>query len=106
MWENEIPKHKKRKASSVSDSRAKSKHKHQYKDCLLVYEGAPRRATYCTICGKVGNVNFFDSVKTEKGYYRMLRSDEIFRKYCKLEIKEVPDFYQKYVSITGGENET
>lgn len=100
MWENEVPKYKKKKNSSTSDARMKAKHKHSYKECLLVADGTPRRATYCTICGKIGNVNFFEGMKTEQGYYRMLRSDEIFRKYCKLETFEVVDFYQKYAPIT------
>lgn len=106
MFESEVPKYKKKKNSSVSDSRIKSKHKHIYKDCLLVVDGTPRKSTYCKLCGKIGNVNFFDLVRTENGFYRTLHNDEVYRKYCKLEIKEVPDFYQKYVSITGGENET
>ena len=106
MFESEIPKYKKKKNSSVSDSRMKSKHKHIYKDCLLVADDRPLKSTYCTICGKVGNVKFFDFVKSENGYSRMLRPDEIYRKYCNLEIKEVSDFYQKYVSTTGGENKT
>lgn len=105
MFENEIPKYRKKKDLSVSDSRAKSKHKHIYKDCLLVVEDRPLKATYCTICGKVGNVKFFDFIKTENGHHRMLHDDEIYRKYRKLEIKEVSDFYQKYVPIAGGENE-
>lgn len=106
MFESEIPKHRKKKNSSVSDSRIKSKHKHEYKDCLIVANERPLKATYCKICGKIGNVNFFDLVRTESGYHRMLKPDEIYRKYRKLEIILVEDFYQKYVPVAGGQNET
>ena len=101
MLGNDIPKHKKKKASSVSDTKSKSNHKHQYDECLLVAQGKPRRAKYCTLCGKIGNVNFFDFAKTECGFHRQLRDEEIFRKYHRLEIIEVQDFYQKYIPAEG-----
>ena len=98
MFELEIPKHKKKKSSSVSNAKLKAKHKHEYKECLISFKGEPRLATYCKICGKVGNVKHFDFKITEKGYYRMLRADEIYRKYRKLEVFEVEDFWQKYIT--------
>ena len=97
MFEREIPKHKKKKASSVSSARLKAKHKHEYGECLLSLKGEPRMATYCKICGKIGNVKHFDFARTESGYHRMLTKEEIYRKYRKLEIFEVEDFWQKYI---------
>lgn len=97
--ENEIPQHKKKKKSSVSKSREKSTHKHEYIECLLVCKGHPHHATYCKICGKVGNVAFFESEKTERGFYRTLDCDEVFEKYKDLEKIAVTDIWQKYVPI-------
>ena len=98
MFEREIPKYKKKKSPSVSDARLKAKHKHEYKECLISFKGEPRMASYCKICGKIGNVKHFDFVRTESGHCRTLRADEIYRKYRKLEIFEVEDFWQKYIN--------
>ena len=100
MLGNDIPIHKKKKASSASDAKSKSNHKHQYEERLLVAQGKPRRAKCCALCGKVGNVIFFDFVKTESGFHRQLHDEEIYRKYHRLEIIEVQDFYQKYIPAT------
>lgn len=102
-FNNDIPKHIKKKESSVSKSKAKSKHKHEYVDCLLVEEnGYPRKGTYCKICGKIGKFNFFE-IEPENGHWRMLDTDEIFEKYKDLEKVYVNDIWQKYVAL---DNET
>ncbi len=98
--QDEIPKHIKKKKSSVSKSKEKSKHKHEYVDCLLIDEdNRPHKAAYCKFCGKVGNVKFCDTEKTDQGTYRMLNSEEVFEKYENLPHMHVKDIFQKYVSI-------
>ena len=102
-FDNDIPKHIKKKESSVSKSKEKSKHKHEYIDCLLIEEnGYPRKGTYCKICGKIGKFNFFEIVP-ENGYWIVLDSDEVLEKYKDLEKVYVNDIWQKYVAL---DNET
>lgn len=102
---NEIPKYIKKKESSVSKSKVKSKHKHEYVDCLLIKDNdRPYKATYCRICGKIGDYNFYEVERTEDGYYRVLDTDEVFEKYKDLEKIYVEDIWQKYVVLnTEGE---
>lgn len=85
---DDIPKHRKKKKSSTSRSNSKAKHKHDYsKECLLITEGNNHShyATYCGICGKIENVKFFESVREDNGYYRLLDADEVYRKHSNLE---------------------
>lgn len=98
-FDNEIPKHRKKKKSSTSKSSTKSKHKHEYAECLLIHDKHPHRATYCKICGKIGDLYFFETMKTEDGLYLQLDDDEVFEKYKNLEKIEVDDIFQKYVPI-------
>ena len=95
----EVPKYKKKKQSSTSRSTNKSKHKHQYKEVLFVKENRPHRGKYCTICGKIGHMNFFETEPTEQMYYRVLDSDEVYEKYKHLEQKRIEDVFQKFVSV-------
>ena len=98
--ENEIPKHIKKKKSSVSKSKEKSKHKHVYVDCLLVEEDRkPHKASYCKICGKVGDVKFCETDKTDHGTYRMLNEKEVFEKHKDLPQIHIKDIFQKYVPV-------
>lgn len=97
--EKEVPKHKKKKKSSTSKSKTKSDHKHEYEDCLLITNRNPYKATYCKICGKIGDVALFDSTRLDNGYYRILQPDEVFEKYKHLEQFYIDDiFSQKYIS--------
>ena len=82
---NEIPKHRKKKQSSTSKSSTKSKHKHEYKEVLLIHNARPHLATVCKICGKIGDLHFFE--------------DEVFEKYKDLENIVIEDIWQKYVQI-------
>ena len=98
--DNEVPKHIKKKESSVSKSKVKSKHKHEYVDCLLVENDRyPHKAKYCKICGKIGDIKFFEAERTEDGYYMVLDTDEVFEKYKDLEKFYVDDIWQKYVML-------
>ena len=61
--DNEIPKYRKKKQSSTSKSNTKSKHKHEYKEVLLIHNGRPHWATERKICGKIGELHFFETEK-------------------------------------------
>lgn len=99
MIDNEIPKHRKKKPSSTSKSSTKSKHKHEYKPCLLIHNKHPHRATYCKICGKIGDLQLFETELYRDGIWRLLDYDEIFEKYKDLEKYYIEDIWQKYVPI-------
>lgn len=105
MNDNEIPKHHKKKPSSTSKSKEKSKHKHEYVECLLIENGKPHWATYCKICGKIGDLHFSETEKHECGMWRMLDYDEVYEKYKALEKIEIENIFQRYVPISqeGGE---
>lgn len=98
--QDETLKYIKKKKSSVSKSKEKSKHKHEYVDCLLL-DGNNRshKAAYCKFCGKVDDVKFCETEKTDQGIYRMLNSEEVFEKYENLPQIQVKDIFQKYISI-------
>ena len=96
-FNDEIPKYRKKK-SSVSSASKKSKHKHINKDCLLIMENGPHKAQYCTICCKIGNIEFFETEKVNGGY-RMLTDTEIYNKYKNIIKFEIESVFQKYVVI-------
>ena len=104
MIDNEIPKYRKKKQSSTSKSGTKSKHKHEYKEVLLIHNDRPHRATVCKICGKIGDLHFFETERCEFGY-RSLDYDEVYEKYKHLENIIIDDIWQKYVPVSqeGGE---
>ena len=83
--DNDIPKHRKKKQSSTSKSSVKSKHKHEYKEVVLIHNDKPHWATICKICGKIGDLHFFET--------------EVFEKYKDLENIVIDDIWQKYVPI-------
>ena len=100
--DSELPRHKKRRKSSTSDAKRKSKHKHEYVDCVLIKKDGEHiesayKGTYCTICGKIGKINFFESRK-EGCLHTLLSTNEILEKYQKLETKRIEHIlYDKYV---------
>ena len=97
---DEIPKYRKKKPSK-SKSVNKSNHKHHYDDFLLVYEeNHPHISEYCKICGKINNVNVFETEREDGGFYRMLTYDDVFQKYKDLEQFQVKDIWDKYVPIS------
>ena len=100
MFDPEEPKYRKKKDSSVSKSKVKSKHKHQYKQCLLVCPSHVSRASYCTLCGKIKDVKFFEPEPVKPGLLRMLTSEEVLERYSDLERFEISDLSTaKYVPI-------
>lgn len=100
MINNEIPKYRKKKHSSISKSNAKSKHKHEYAECLLIHNNRPYRATYCKICGKINSIHFFETKHTDSELLVIMNDDEIFEEYRNLEKIEVEDISQKYMPIS------
>lgn len=98
--QSEVPKHRKKTKSSTSKSTNKSKHKHEYIECLFIKGNYPHWGTYCTICGKVGDIHFFEAEKTEKGFYRQLDCDEVFDRYKYLEQIPIDDIFQKFVPVS------
>lgn len=62
----------------------------------------PNRASYCKICGKIDNVAFFETEKTEYGTYRVLHAEEVYKKYKDLEKIHIDGIWQKYVPISKG----
>ena len=83
--QNDIPKYKKKKASSLSKSRVKTKHKHEYVDCLLVEKEEPYKAAYCRVCGKVGKYDLFANHISVNGVMKVLNREEVFERYKDLE---------------------
>ena len=96
---SEVPKHKKKTKSSTSKSSNKSKHKHEYIECLFIEKGHPHRGTYCGICGKIGDIHFFEAERTDQGYYRQLDYDEVYEMYKHLEQVRIDDIFQKFVPV-------
>lgn len=101
-----IPKYKKK---STRKPPKKSKHKHIYKDCLLKSKIAFKYNTgerivdrlhlgnYCTICGKIGKL----TIPTIEGRdNKILSNDMILEDYKHLEIFEIDDFCDKYVTLS------
>lgn len=98
---NEIPKHRKKKHSSTSNAKEKADHKHEYVECLFI-EGSnnyPHKGTYCNICRKIGDMNFFESTHTEDGLLLVLDADETFEKYKNLEQIHIDSIWQKYIPV-------
>lgn len=98
--DNEIPKYKKKTKSSTSKSSNKSKHKHEYIECLFIEKDHPHRGTYCSICGKIGDMHFFEVERLDSGMYRQLDYDKVFEKYKHLEQIKIEDIFQKFVPVS------
>lgn len=89
----DIPKYRKKANGNISKASYKSKHKHQYKDCLLIYDGRPYKAHYCTICGRARDWDICKE-KTEYGYLH-LPDELVFKRYKNLEQFEVSTLWGK-----------
>ena len=98
--DNEIPKYKKKTKSSTSKSGNKSKHKHEYIECLFIEKDHPHRGTYCSICGKIGDMHFFEVERLDSGMYRQLDCDEVFEMYKYLEQVQIDDIFQRFVPVS------
>lgn len=91
---DEIPKHKKRKTSKT----IKSNHKHQYEKCLFDVEGKFYVGKICRICGKIGDIEFFQCSKDgESRYPHFMSNKEIKDKYKELPTFKLQNICQKYI---------
>ena len=48
---------------------------------LIDKSNSPHKAQYCTICGKVSNIKYFETEKMTNASYRMLSDKEVFDKF-------------------------
>ena len=99
------PKYRKKKHSSTSKSSNKSKHKHEYIECLFIHNEHPHRGTYCKLCGKIGDMHFFEAEKLDDGMWRQLDYDEVFAIYKHLEQIGIADIFQKYIPMSNSMEE-
>lgn len=99
MTMEEVPKYRKKRSKRVAP---KSSHEHVYEDCLLIYANEiPFKACYCTICGRIGKVQFAVTEITSEGYHVMLTHDEVLEKYKHLKQFHIDTYNQKFVDIGG-----
>lgn len=101
--EQEIPKHKKKKPSSVSKSEYKSKHKHEYVEAVCIMPSYYNKEmvniiSYCKKCGKIYNFHR-PYEKTRMGTYRMLTDEEILEKYKDLKTIKLDKMIFHYRNI-------
>jgi hypothetical protein len=98
-FENDVPKYRKK---STRQPPVKSKHKHLYKDCLLkkIDENKAYKSEYCTVCGKIGKTLFFETKPFKNGYRIMISQEELLSKYKDLEIFNINEIWDKYVTLT------
>lgn len=95
--DNEIPKHKKK---SIKKSPQKCKHKHISKECLLTSGKNIVRAEYCTICGKILNKYYSESIPSENRCCRMMSDEEIKEKYKYLDTFIIDDAFRiKFLKV-------
>ena len=79
-----VPKHKKKSKKTVK----KSNHKHIYQPCLVVWDTHILKGERCEVCGKIGDVNFFETEPVEGRPHlcRLLGGQAILDKYPDLDI--------------------
>lgn len=93
--DNETPKYRKKREKK---SLKKADHKHIYDLQVLFHRISKNGFEFycpgwlCSICGKQGDIQFFETEKTSNGYaWQLLTNDEILTKYKNLEIIEWRD---------------
>lgn len=97
--EDKIPKHIKRKKSNTSSSKSKSNHKHEYVDALFMnLDNKVYKGKYCTLCGKINDMDLFTAERKD-GYYHVLTSEELLKKYPDYEKVSISSYDQKYVTL-------
>ena len=98
----ENSRYRKKKQSNSSKARAKPDHKHIKQECLLICKpNQIYHSHYCAICGEIIDWQI-SMVKENYGsfgmVYRELNYKEIMEKYKDLEVKEITDIFEKYLS--------
>lgn len=66
---------------------------------LVEEEGKPYKATYCKFCGKIGKMDFIETIGVGHGLYRRLTAKEIYEKYKGLPQIHVKDIWLKYIPL-------
>lgn len=99
--EQEIPKYKKKKPSSISKSEYKSKHKHEYVEAVCIMplyynKEIVNIILYCKKCGKIYNFHR-PYEKTRMGTYRIY--EEILEKYKDLKIIKLDKMIFHYRNV-------
>lgn len=107
---DEISKYKKRLPSNISKAKKKAKHKHDYRPCLLKESGDITTkailypASYCTICGKIGQSAISDcrTIVDMNGrkVYSAVTNEElaiIYKDYPKIEVETI---FQDFVELS------
>lgn len=96
MYNDEIPKYKKKKYKTVK----KSNHKHEYKKCLLYVSELDdyMLADYCIECNKVYNIYVISEKIEGTNSIRVLTKQEKLKKYKDLTVKRVEKLSDKYLS--------
>ena len=96
IYDDEIPKYKKKKNKTVK----KSNHKHEYKQCLLYVDEIDDYvlADYCISCNKVGNIYVISEKIEGSSFERGLTKKEKLNKYKNLTVKRVKKLSDKYLS--------
>lgn len=95
---DEVPKYRKKKQSGKSKSSEKSNHSHEYIDCLFVCD-KEYRGSYCKICGKIREIDLFET-KRIGGLYKSLTKSELISSHKGLPKIKITSIWQKYVEET------
>lgn len=95
--------YKKDKHANLSKAKKKSKHKHEYEMFMMEYPfKSPYTgeiiyhhsiATYCTICGKIGDAGLFRLVTLPNGMTRLMNDEELVEKYKNLPLVRTDNYW-------------
>ena len=95
IYDNEIPKYKKKK----SKTNKKSSHKHKYEQCLLYIEEIDdyMLADYCIHCNKIYNIYVIYEGEEGTRVMKGMTKEEKLKKYKHLNIKHAKKLSDKYL---------
>lgn len=84
IYEDEDVKYRSKKKKKTPK---KSDHKHIYEECLFIWDNRVHRGERCSICGKVGDVHFFETEPCENSrFVKMISGKQVLDKYPDLDI--------------------
>ena len=67
---------------------------------MFIENKIPHHGTYCSICGKIGNVHLIETEKLNNGMWRELDYDEVYQMYKYLDQIHIDDIFQKFIPIS------
>lgn len=74
--------------------------------CRKKEKDHPYRATYCTICGKIGDMHFFETKPCDDGMHSRLQNNhEVSDRYKYLKRIEIDNIFRRYVDIEAENNQ-